>query len=198
MEESLVYSLFPTCVLHKQKFLTEQECLLILNTVPKNLFAKHNTITGSSVSSHETFDSVIDYIDEKTKMGLKDRISSKISEYISKSGFRKSVVSNSWMNYQYKGSVLEKHTHPMSIVSGALYLKVDDLSSKINFYNPVQFYQYSATDKDNFTPYTFEHVWFQPKLGDLFVFPSWLNHGSNGEQNGSDERVVMSFNTNLG
>ena len=183
-------NLFPTLVRRVQNFLTSVECDKIISKIDTSKFKNHKALRGSSLSNHhmnktETLDNIEEY------MVIKDRLQSEIDIYNSVSGVRKSKISNSWMNIQYKGSELLKHTHPQCAVSGALYLKVDDDSSKLFFYNPNPYI--SITEIDEYTPYTFEQVWIAPNVGDLILFPSWLTHGSNGINN-SDERIVLSFN----
>lgn len=194
MKNIVNYSLFPICLQYRENFLTDKECDKIMQLVPSSGCMPHDAFTGNSVSSHKSNHSIINDIDTKGTLGLGKRIQSEINEFTKTNGFQACEYTNSWINYQYKGSVLESHTHPGSIISGALYLKVDQSSSKINFFNPNPFSQFIPFDKNNFTQYSFQHVWFQPKVGDLFLFPSWLKHGADGEKNNSEERVVLSFN----
>lgn len=195
MKDVVHYNLFPVGISHRESFLSEEECQEILKLAPESICVEHDTISGESISSHRSFNSIIDEIDSHSGINLKERILSEVTSYNKHIGTQECLITNSWVNYQYKGSVLRTHTHPGSVVSGALYLKVDESSSKLNFFNPNPFNHFTALDVDNYTPYSFQHVWFQPKVGDLYLFPSWLSHGSNGEQNNSDQRVVMSFNT---
>ena len=64
-------------------------------------------------------------------------------EYANEYGFQKLDISNSWYNVEKKDCVLNNHTHPMSVISGALYLKTDTLSNKIYFLNPNPFISFS-------------------------------------------------------
>ena len=41
-------------------------------------------------------------------------------------GNKLTKIYNSWINKQAKGSILKEHTHPAAILSGALYLNVDN------------------------------------------------------------------------
>ena len=47
---------------------------------------------------------------------------------------------------------------------------------------------------ENVTEYSSQNVKFMPTVGDLILFPSWLEHGSD-KKNQSKERIVLSFNT---
>ena len=190
MNQSENINLFPTLVRRIPKFLTINECDEIVSKIDLSKFESHKALIGSSVSNHhikktETLDNIEEYLK------IKDRLQSEVDTYNNISGMRKAGIFNSWINIQYKGSELLKHTHPQCAVSGAVYLKVDSNSSKLFFYNPNPYI--AITEADDYTPYTFEQVWITPNIGDLVIFPSWLTHGSNGINN-SEERIVLSFN----
>ena len=190
MNQSENINLFPTLVRKISNFLTNVECEEIVSKIDLSKFQNHKALRGSSVSNHhikktETLDEIENYLK------IKDRLQSEVDTYNSISGMRKAGIFNSWINIQYKGSELLKHTHPQCAVSGAVYLKVDSNSSKLFFYNPNPYI--AITEADDYTPYTFDHIWITPNIGDLVLFPSWLTHGSNGINN-SEERIVLSFN----
>jgi len=89
--------------------------------------------------------------------------------------------------------MLFQHTHPKCMVSGVLYLYVDDDSSKIHFRNPNPIIHYLQTDDVPITKYSSDGIFFTPKIGTLLIFPSWIEHGSK-EPNKSEERYAFSFN----
>ena len=94
-------------------------------------------------------------------------------------------------NIQHKDSILKEHCHPQSLVSGALYINVDE-NQKIYFHNPNP-YVYSSP-KEKITPYNMEHQFIKVNKGDLLLFPSWLRHGKDDHVNTMDDRIVISFN----
>lgn len=195
------FDLFPTLIYREKKFLSNEECEKIVNIYEnkQDIFDKHESLPGNSLSSHGNslkFNlDILQQISEKTQNNLKEKIKSICIEYSKESGFAFSEIENSWINIQTPGTSLSMHTHPFSSFSGALYLKVDDNSSKIHFINPNPFL--SFTTIRDLTPYTFQTYWFKPEIGDLILFPSWLNHGSNTDMNGSEKRIVLSFNTSI-
>ena len=126
-----------------------------------------------------------------------NRLENKISEYSSTIGLRNQKISNSWFNIQQKGSVLKTHLHANSVLSGALYVNVDENSTKLYFNNPNNFIKYFEYYHDSLTDYNFEYFYISPNIGDLVIFPSWLEHGSNGDTNNTVDRTVLSFNTTL-
>ena len=91
-------------------------------------------------------------------------------------------LADSWCNIQSIDSTLTYHNHPNSIISGIIFLKADENSSKLVFKNPVL-----RTQND-----TYE---ITPKTGMMVLWPSYLMHGSGDSINKSSERIVLSFNT---
>jgi len=190
-------NIFPTLVYVVNDFLTESQTTDIIQ-YGKTLEDKHHgCIPDNGTSNHDINYSFIDDISDNllsckfVKQNLKDQLDS----YSRDSGYSFLQLSNSWINYQYKGSRLTKHTHPNSELSGVIYLNVDDDSSKLYFYNPnqhVYFTQYRER-----TIYSFDYQWIKPMNGALIVFPSWMSHGSDDEINQSEERVAVSFNTRV-
>ena len=180
--------------------LDAHECSIIIELLSKvkdnrEIFDTYPELNGESYTSHSKLNSILDFIDEQLKIRLKDRLQKITDDYVKDYGIRSCVISNSWVSYQYKNSILNEHTHPLSSISAALYLKADEHSSKLFFQNPNPFVKFTKSNSQNPTQYTYGHVWFQPKNGSMILFPSWLVHGSGGEKNLSDERIVLSFNT---
>lgn len=155
----------------------------------------HGCIPENGISNHDINYSFLDGVADNVLSCkfIKEQILERVNSYCDDIGYTHCRLSNSWINFQYKDSVLMKHTHPESRVSGALYLNADDQSSKIYFYNPNPYIYFSSVTTRN--EYNYEYKWFKPVSGDMILFPSWLSHGSNGEKNQTEERVVISFNT---
>ena len=195
------FGLFPTLIYKQKEFISLKECKKIVKFYEnkKNIFEKHESLLGNSLSSHANSLKLnldaLQEISDIIKDNFKEKIKNVCEDYAKESGFGFSELENSWINIQNPGSSLNMHTHPFSSFSGALYLNVDKDSSKIYFINPNPFMGF--TDVKVSTPYTFQTYWFQPAIGDLILFPSWLKHGSNGEINQSEKRIVLSFNTTI-
>lgn len=187
---------FPILVTKVSEFLTKDECELILQNTDRSLFSNHDALVGDAYSTYltciENNCNAINDI-EKFLPNLYDRLITVINQYTTKLGVEPVKLDNAWMNIQSIGSTLVKHIHPMSVISGALYLKVDENSSGILFENPNPYKNFLQVKAWNY--YNYKTVWIQPKIGDLVLFPSWLEHGSYGTNN-SQERIVLSFNTN--
>jgi uncharacterized protein (TIGR02466 family) len=115
-----------------------------------------------------------------------------INDYTTNANFPTCRISNSWFNIQKPDSSLQRHFHcggpSSSLLSGALYINVDENSSPITFENPNPYITLIGTSRNDNT-----HT-FRPNVGDLILFPSWLYHFSN-EINKTKNRIVISFNT---
>ena len=73
-------------------------------------------------------------------------------------------MADSWITIQRENSKLKYHNHPNSILSGIIYLKVDDDSSKLVFQNPASM---EGETKE-----------ITPTKGLMLMWPSFLRHGS--------------------
>jgi uncharacterized protein (TIGR02466 family) len=159
----------------------------------------HKAISGSGLSSHRK--KYVDFIGEVTSSvkgcsQLYNNIVACIDDYTVKTGIPKNKIINSWFNIQQPGSILKRHHHigGYSLVAGALFINVDEKSSSIVFDNPNPYsfmFDYNNEDKCSYTYMTRS---FQPGIGDLILFPTWLIHAS-GNANNTKDRIVISFNT---
>jgi hypothetical protein len=152
-------------------FFSIDECQTAISCHDDSYYQDHDNLIGGSLSSFNFFkdkdrNEFHELLDDKLDF------SSRILEHIKFSG----SISHVWLNIQPKNSVLTPHTHlhKNCVMSGSLYLKVDDGSSAIKFSHV-------------------EKYIVKPELGMLLIFPSWLVHGGHGD-NLSDERIVLSFN----
>ncbi len=182
---------FPVLIKQIKNLLTIEECKKIVFELKKVKIENHEALSkDKGYSSHLTKSSIMDKLNEKIKI----KLNQEIDEYVKEYGFNKLQISNSWYNIEKKDCILNNHMHPISIVSGVLYLKTDNLSNKIYFYNPNPFIEFSKFCESKFLNY--QYIYFDAEIGSMLLFPSWLKHGSNFEKNNSEERVCLSFNTN--
>jgi uncharacterized protein (TIGR02466 family) len=189
MSNTLNVKVFPTLIKYVSNFLNEKELNQIIKLTLNKKLSSHLSLKGKATSTHGLNSDILSNVDNNIVEKIKD----KVNEYAVDYGVRKLKLDNSWINIQNKNSILNKHSHPDSIVSGALYLRVDKNSSKIYFYNPNTYLTFVNVFKQ--TEFSCENYYFTPQIGDLILFPSWLMHGSNNEENNSIERIVLSFNT---
>jgi len=126
---------------------------------------------------------------------LFDDILNHCRNYASNLGYSKKYcdslkITNSWFNVSKKGDSLLKHIHPVSLFSGAFYIK----SNKDDF---ITFYKEDdmTLPPENFNELSYEYCSYQCKEGKLLIFKSNLNHSTN-RQNGK-EKIVISFNVDI-
>jgi uncharacterized protein (TIGR02466 family) len=187
MNKSKTISLFTVQIKICESFLNESEINSLLLNIKKNKHGNHTALEGKAVSSHNINTNILN------EENIKNKLHNIINEYSNVLGVDEQTLDNSWTNIQSKNSILKKHSHGLSPISGAIYLKVDELSSNIYFYNPNPYIHNMSIKSYNTNNY--HYVFFKPKIGDLFIFPGWLHHGSDYEKNNSEERIVLSFNT---
>lgn len=186
------FSLFPVMVKRTENFLNNKECQEIVSLSKKIDLFEHPLITNKSKSSYTTHSNIHIEINGIID-NFTERLLEQIKLYCDKSGLKVyDDISNSWISMQTKHSTLKMHKHQLSTISGVLYLKVDESSSNLYLENPNPYIGISETNK--ITEYTTEKFWIKPNIGDLILFPSWLSHGSNEEENMSEERIIFSFN----
>jgi uncharacterized protein (TIGR02466 family) len=197
------YALFPTLVTQIENFISTEQANDIKNYIlDSNLnLIQHEAIIGNGVSSHA--DSVnkifwvIDLISNNVESckGLSKNLNDAVECYLKTSGIKKCdiEIKNSWANVQNKGSVLDNHTHPRSVISGTLFINADEGSNSLYFYNPNPFLKFTMIDEN--TDFSYRWYRFKPAIGSLILFPSWLLHGSNQTENKTDNRITVSFNT---
>ena len=184
--------LFPTPVAYFPNFITSKERLDIFKSI-KNIsqqsFHSHLAIKGDAVSTHNPD---LSASPKFLKENIKKRIQTALDEYNNECGYKLSKLSNIWSNIQNSGSRLLEHSHPQSLVSGALYINVGE-ESRLYFHNPNP-YVYFTGRREN-TPFTYEYIWIPVYNCELILFPSWLRHGKHDYINEMDERIVVSFNS---
>jgi len=185
--KSIDLNLFHIKIKFFKNFISNNEIKNLLSQIKNNEHCKHGSLEGEAVSS---FNLLMNFLKNSI---IKNKLIKLIKEYSEDLGISNQIILNSWTNIQKKGSQLNTHNHNYAPISGVVYLKVDKDSSKIYFHNPNP-YVY-LMDIKKYNENNFWYVNFKPEIGDLFLFPGWLMHGSNNDINYSEERIVLSFNT---
>lgn len=111
---------------------------------------------------------------------------------LSKSLFGNNVTditfTNMWANILKKGQYHLLHSHNEHTMSGAYYLQVPVNSGQIYFKDPrpqTNSWTQKFIDKGNMR-------FYNPVAGDLFMWPSFLEHGTTPHDN-FEERIMISF-----
>ena len=185
---------FPTLIGEFEEILFQDQCDELISNIDSSLLKSYGALTGESMTSFTTNFNILDSIPENLSNVVRMKVNTCIDQYIRATSFNTCVIDNMWVSYQYPHSKLHRHSHPGSHISGVLYLKADEKSSPIYFYNPNPFISFTTIlDKSN--EYGCDYLKFKPNTGTMLIFPSWLSHGSGEDENMSEERIILSFNT---
>lgn len=187
-------NMFPVLLMRFPKFLTEEQCEdIIIHHANNPDLRQHGYFTNDALCSHGGNNILNQIIEIDTCRDILNDINSALELYSEISGFRKTTVTNSWLNIQNKGSALYDHMHPNSNVTGAIFVKVNNGSNNLTFANNNMFTWF--VEQTYNTAYTARYHDVKPETGDMFLFPSWLKHGSNGQENLTDNRISIAFNS---
>jgi uncharacterized protein (TIGR02466 family) len=103
------------------------------------------------------------------------------------------------INKMIKNSAHTVHAHSDCRLSGLMYLKVSELSSPIVFRDPRQyrhFIEYKTSSNTSAIQTFLPHINILPKVGDVLIWPSWLEHEVPYNIN-DDERITLVFNLEI-
>jgi uncharacterized protein (TIGR02466 family) len=191
------YSVFPVLVNYIDNFLTDTQCGNIITFARNKKYKPHGALSGDAVSNHGLNDTILNDIQSNVKNceNIVNELYTILDGYLHKFGLMPVKLTNSWINFQRKGSGLLSHKHPGNSISGVIYLAVDEQSSPIVFTNPNPFIGY--TSRIGITDYNAEFSSLKPSIGSCIIFPSWLSHSSGIHINESKERIALSFNADI-
>ena len=110
----------------------------------------------------------------------------------------KQIVDNMWINInKYKDSN-NVHCHPGTDISGVYYIKTPENCGNIVFDHPMKQglsfanVRYKIKDYNSYNSLEWE---FTPVPDVLYLFPAWVNHHVEPNENKTKERLSISFNT---
>ena len=102
-----------------------------------------------------------------------------------------------WAMINGPGSYNKLHSHPHNYLSGAFYLQVPENSGKLTFHDPRPQSEVLAPPfKQDQSIHLAPRVGWLPKVNDLLIFPSWLNHEVE-INNSKEDRIMLSFNAKI-
>ena len=179
------FNLFPIPITCCPNFISENERLVIFEKLCSLNCDDHDFVINGK-SSYNILKNLL------SLLGLKERIEDKLKNYTDTLKIHPVQIIDSWYNIQQEGGFLRDHNHAPAVVSIALYINVNDCSSNLTFKNPNPLVS-SVWNSFGFQKSEYsEHV-INPKNGDMYIFPGWLNHGSNNI-NQTKNRTVISAN----
>ena len=102
-----------------------------------------------------------------------------------------------WKNINEHGNFNVPHCHPISDLSGVLWIKAPKNSGNIVFESPEIFNRYreldSYSDEFRYDSNVYMTYYFTPKEGNILIFPSNLQHEVK-ENKSNEDRISYSFN----
>ena len=108
-------------------------------------------------------------------------------------------ISTSWINRYKETEINPKHSHPNALISGVYYVDSDETSAPIVFEKPYLYTNlFHSTIKASFqnknhNQFNTDYYGLKPVTGDLYMFPSWLEHYV-PPQTGNKTRYSIAFN----
>jgi len=164
-----------------------------LGHMPKDIYDTIESLDFERTPADVNFYSVNKYVLELEELKiLKNKIIEHVNffiyDFLDVKENMKFNIENSWVNKYLKNDTSPEHYHGNSLISGIYYLNVDENSGNITFYKDKSHYNlWTETiridfkyqdDNKKFTNnfYNAQSVQFQPKKGDIVLFPSLLNH----------------------
>lgn len=93
-----------------------------------------------------------------------------------------------WASHYQRGDNHHAHVHPVSTLSGTYWPVAEDRAAPLIFESPAEARMMQYPPKQEH----YEHP-YQPKTGDMLIWPSWLKHKVL-TQNNDAMRVAVSFN----
>ena len=110
---------------------------------------------------------------------------------------QKVVIESMWTVSQWAGDFNPMHVHDGDL-SGVLYTRIpesmDEERSKEDHFPAVGDIVFSYGNAQHFSENNFQH---SPKVGDIFLFPSWLTHCVYPFRTPNQERRSTSFNVKV-
>ena len=149
-----------------------------------------HSLAVNGVSSHGGWDPLRDKVSEPMLTTFQQCC----NHFSDKIGNWPVVISGGWYNILPKGGFTERHRHESSVISGAFYVELP-AGDFGNFYvvSPLQPYMMCVHNIKE-TPYGQYFHDVPIKEDHLYLFPSWLEHGSRVNKTEHD-RITVSFNT---
>lgn len=185
-----VFDFFPTAVTISEVDITVDEVSKLMSYYDDKDSWQVNK--GGNFESEETH--IFDVLGKNSPLvvSIQKEIDLYVKEFL---GEAPNVVpTQSWLNFNPTGSCHTKHYHRNSIISGVFYLVADENTGNINFYNKYQETSMLQGKPETFNKYNYEYVYFTPKVGQLFLFPSWMSH-SVDKNTSKIDRISLAFNT---
>ena len=179
---------FPTPLLHLNNIALAQEMLPVCRSILDNEELLTNTWGYKNTYNPGT--GIAD-LEEMSK--FKSYIISLAKEFLDKLGYQtiqfEPQIFTSQMNEKDSHG---RHSHAGAVLSGVFYLNMPEGASPIQFYDPRPWRDTRVLPMKRNTEYTQPSFNFQPIVGDLIMWESWLHHEV--IPNNCEDRITLVFN----
>jgi hypothetical protein len=193
------YNIFSLNIKRIENFITDEECKIICENIhnhQKRLQNFHRVLRGDAWVSITLHEDILPFIEQETGIVIKEKMQAAINQYSLEQNIVESIITKSWALVQNKNSTLVHHNHLKvnrnfgsdSIVSGVLFIDTPEGSSNLEFLHPIK--NHAIITKEG------PQLVFPPKSGTFMIWPSYVDHG-NDVQNDLVKRTVISFSSFL-
>tara|TARA_R110000803_G_scaffold127946_1_gene195321 strand:+ start:554 stop:1192 length:639 start_codon:yes stop_codon:yes gene_type:complete len=182
----MIYNLFPTGLgqYNINRNLSKDELEAIHNL-------KRTNNTGNTISLDKTI------LNKKTLKNLHQFFQESLDDYslnVKKPiPSAKYYITSCWANWTSKNQYHHAHTHGNSIFSGVFYVDVEENRDYIQFLKERK--EIIDVDMTEDTPWNSNICDMPAHKGDLYIFPSNLEHQVRPIEKEGKERISISFNT---
>ena len=156
---------------------TIERCYELKRIVPERYFTNRGGYQSEDIDLITVFPELFN--------GIKPHLDEVMSEI-----GPKLFLDNAWLNINKYGDYNEVHVHPYSVLSMVFYIKTNENTGNINFYNPAEVDAFGITGSYDGAYSIFSII---PNVGDLIIFPSYLRHFVEPNKS-EEERISISAN----
>ena len=165
-----------------------KKCYNLKNNVPSGGDNWISNSTYNTIGKHEIFS-------DPLFLSINDFVVQEVKEYCKLLNIKEDFIdykpNDSWFNIYNKGDYQEYHHHANSVLSVVYFLKTSKNPAKIYFKNP--HVDMRPPLYNQYTPDTFERIYFEPIEGMMLIFRSHLEH-SVEKQIDEEDRISIAYN----
>tara|TARA_Y100001938_G_C7996554_1_gene382403 strand:+ start:233 stop:835 length:603 start_codon:yes stop_codon:yes gene_type:complete len=186
---------FPTVVAKSHDLEFTNKVLPIVQNILNNSDSKfwgYQTTYGDTPQNHLIYEQLNQH------SFIKEKLKSLCKKYIETAGY--DINLNTLNLYMFASRMKEGdehgvHNHPNSLLSGVVYLNIEDNSSPIIFYNSNEIKNFIVHKTTQDTMFNTNHTTYNVKNGDILIWESWIKHGvpPNKKLNGVRETLVFNL-----